>query len=748
MEGGDQRTKLTPATVMGLYQSKTPGEGEGGEGGGQFKIPSAIAVKSCCSKNATRRSPPSDSPYSLRPMKRLKKNNGEVGGKAPPPVTLRLREDYESTPYNFNRNKKKRPITIDENQFATLNPTYATDIIKKQQLPSVSAASVLRKHRANADTQYRKRFSHPNCAKFSTVNLKARDYTPLSVLRSHVKGPKHLKSSCDTVTETNVVKRNFSSIDKWVKLEKPPCYFAVAEADTNIAAGLESPFHLIRQAAKLGLISDVQDVSSNYETIKQSCIDAKEKASKFLWSNNRTKQPPSSWWPVGFGSKNLSVLDTSPLLNWNRLCKNNGKGWIKTMSIDHMAKNVFKLSPGACESILEKKTTLLGEVTAQCKKWESYRRNIPVPAHVQPEYASQVVMIGPSELYLEVKVGVYYMLETGKVIKFMTDKEMYCEFVFETVFSHALEGRMKGAVGVRKMCVEGFCVEMDFAGISVIDVLNGDLKCKMDENVVQQPNPSTTSSKPAAELMQDHGSLCRMRDTLYGVRMLQATGRLPEGLQSKCKKPITDSISAIAIVGKMRERMLNQLPFVLVEIVNIVTRLSQQGLVNPDIKSDNIVIDGITGQPKMIDFGLIVPCKKYYNFKCWGTDERFFSNHPHTAPEFINSELCSETAMTFGLAYLLIDMLSILIKRTADLSANSIYTNIPFLSIVSKMYDQEKTNRPRAYEIAPVIGACFPFKDNIAKLFQSPNIHCIARRLSRSIKYGINFLNCFIFLLL
>ncbi|AUO14976.1 WSSV124 [White spot syndrome virus] len=76
--------------------------------------------------------------------------------------------------------------------------------------------------------------------------------------------------------------------------------------------------------------------------------------------------------------------------------------------------------------------------------------------------------------------------------------------------------------------------------------------------------------------------------------------------------------------------------------------------------------------------------------------------------------------MTFGLAYLLIDMLSILIKRTADLSANSIYTNIPFLSIVSKMYDQEKTNRPRAYEIAPVIGACFPFKDNIAKLFQSP----------------------------
>nr|WRY70872.1 putative protein kinase [White spot syndrome virus]WRY71037.1 putative protein kinase [White spot syndrome virus]BDX28424.1 MAG: protein kinase PK1 [White spot syndrome virus] len=56
MEGGDQRTKLTPATVMGLYQSKTPGEGEGGEGGGQFKIPSAIAVKSC--KNATRRSPP------------------------------------------------------------------------------------------------------------------------------------------------------------------------------------------------------------------------------------------------------------------------------------------------------------------------------------------------------------------------------------------------------------------------------------------------------------------------------------------------------------------------------------------------------------------------------------------------------------------------------------------------------------------------------------------------------------------
>ena len=59
----------------------------------------------------------------------------------------------------------------------------------------------------------------------------------------------------------------------------------------------------------------------------------------------------------------------------------------------------------------------------------------------------------------------------------------------------------------------------------------------------------------------------------------------------------------------MRNRLLDELPFVTAEIVNVVTRLSQQGLVNPDIKCDNVVIDGLTGQPKMIDFGLVIPVR-------------------------------------------------------------------------------------------------------------------------------------------
>ena len=70
---------------------------------------------------------------------------------------------------------------------------------------------------------------------------------------------------------------------------------------------------------------------------------------------------------------------------------------------------------------------------------------------------------------------------------------------------------------------------------------------------------------------------------------------------------IYDSHSALGIYNILRKNMLKNFPFFLAELVNTVTRLSQQGLVNPDIKADNFVIDGSTGRPSMIDLNIILP---------------------------------------------------------------------------------------------------------------------------------------------
>ncbi len=53
--------------------------------------------------------------------------------------------------------------------------------------------------------------------------------------------------------------------------------------------------------------------------------------------------------------------------------------------------------------------------------------------------------------------------------------------------------------------------------------------------------------------------------------------------------------------------MLGEMHFVLGELINIVTRLGQQGLGNLDIKADNFVIDGCMGKPKMIDLDIVLP---------------------------------------------------------------------------------------------------------------------------------------------
>ena len=144
-------------------------------------------------------------------------------------------------------------------------------------------------------------------------------------------------------------------------------------------------------------------------------------------------------------------------------------------------------------------------------------------------------------------------------------------------------------------------------------------------------------------------------------------------------------------------------------------------MVNPDIKSDNIVIDGITGQPKMIDFGLIIPLGKRDTARqVSSTEECVYSDYPQTAPEYLSGERCYEAAMTYGLSYMINDVLNTLVTRTGDMGAVSMSVNIPLRAFMAKAYAQNYKDRPRAYLMAPLVGACFPFRDRIAKLFYHP----------------------------
>nr|BDU62129.1 wsv423-like protein [Chionoecetes opilio bacilliform virus] len=536
---------------------------------------------------------------------------------------------------------------------------------------------------------------------FFDISLNTVVYNSHSILLSHIQQDKHLGSSCRTITDTLLVNRNKNSIGRWALIEKPPPYFVHVESDMNICNSICSSSSFERKAASMALVPELQLAITEFTQTRIKCNNIYRGRLNF----DNEVSPGSNLWPVGEEGSNMKPSSMFPI---NTLRSKTPVG--RRMSIAHTARDIFKVSDEAFARIITKRSSLLLEVHKICEGWLNDRKKIDVPSYVPKAYAPYTAIIGPSERFLEVKLGVYFMLEKGTVIKFLTEKACFSDFVIETEIGFSIDKKIKGAVGVIHTCPEAFCVEMSFAGVALQDVLNGDLNCIL--NV-----PVSTDGK--REFIQHHMIPVKATGALYGVRMLQVTGRLPPGLRSV--RPIIDSYSAVGVTGCMRKKLLEDIPFVIAEIINIVTRLSQQGLVNPDIKSDNIVIDGYSGQPMMIDFGLVIPVGKRDTSRSMLHEKtNMYVDYPQTAPEYLKGECCNEAAMTYGLAYLLTDMLNTLSTRTQDISPVSMSVNIPLVNFIAAAYDENPYKRPRAYLMAALIGACFPLPDHIASLFSDP----------------------------
>nr|BDT63084.1 MAG: wsv423-like protein [Sicyonia whispovirus] len=534
--------------------------------------------------------------------------------------------------------------------------------------------------------------------------ISAKAYSPLTVFRAHLPGGCHTGAPCPPVVDTLVVNRNDFHTEKWERMMEPPSYFVRAEVNADISSCGNSSMNFRKRAVELGLVGEIWNFVRNFEMNRHRSRMVCKYAARRPVSNYLMYD---SLWPVGYdgGSQNgKTMLDITPLA-----------GSIpsdKQVSLSFMIEDIFSLGPEAAARVVAKQTTLLREVASLCKAWVARRDTLPKPPHVPEAYLPHTTVVGPDELFLEVKRGVYYVIASGKVVKFMMKHSSMADFVAEVNVGLHI-GAVKGMSSISWVCPEAFCTVMDFAGLALQDVINGDLNCEL--------NLRTTREEGRPELVQHHMPPSNMRGLLYGVIMLQATGRLPSNLQSDCRLRILDSFSAVGVANIMRNRLLDQLPFALAEMVNIVTRLAQQGLVNPDIKSDNIVLDGLTGQPKMIDFGLVVPAGTQDICRGSVSSERAAClSFPQTAPEYLKGEPCNESAMAYGLCYMVGSLLEVLSRRTGDMAAVSMSVNIPLINFFAKSYKEDQKLRPRVHEMAPIIASCFPFKPHIARLFCEP----------------------------
>ena len=222
---------------------------------------------------------------------------------------------------------------------------------------------------------------------------------------------------------------------------------------------------------------------------------------------------------------------------------------------------------------------------------------------------------------------------------------------------------------------------------------------------------------------------------MYNVIMMQSTpGQftvpLVSGLLRKEHKNaiIRDANTAIGVFAILRKKMLDTIPFFLGELINIVTRLGQQGLVNLDIKAENFVIDGCTGEPKMIDFNIVLPSgHKDLHVSTGVLSTKDVENSPQTPPEYLRGHRCFKSSMSFCLAHMLRHILKTL-SLSGDFAVSSLHMDMKLSEWIARAYDDNIGDRPVPHMAAVYIGSAFPFENEVRDLFLKPK-HTIACKL-------------------
>nr|BDV49859.1 MAG: wsv423-like protein [Penaeus semisulcatus pemonivirus] len=554
------------------------------------------------------------------------------------------------------------------------------------------------------------------------ITLRTHWYSPYLLLKANAKN-RH--SPQDGLYETMIVERNGMKLTRW-RTSQSPSYFTRVEYDTGLREKVSrtsnSLFH--RYVAERGIIEPLKILLEKCENLHKEATNAICDALSLKYRViPHQRENLVGWWPVGndgmatqsstclntlvFGNLAKNVINSN--IEWNGISTRSMRNKL-TQSILTLREmiSVFHLSESAARRVLHGETSLLAEVSHQCRRWERERTSLQVPDGIPNNYMRSTKTISPNELYYECKFGVYFVPGRCSVFKFLTQQTLYSEFVWEVALGLSV-APIKGVVSIKNVCPEGFCFEMDFAGINLDEVING------DTNGLRQYSESPVTNPP---VLQQCLKVSPKLTCLYAVRMMAARGDFQscDPVLSERITTVYDTYHAGQIACVIREKLLDDLPFTMAEMVNIITRLSQQGIVNPDIKCDNFVIDPMTGQPFMIDFGLVIPegsrSRTQYVYEP--------GQYPQSPKEYLSGKECTTNTMTFGLAYTFMDMLNTLLLRTGNPGVAAIYYNIEFLEWLSSAYSDIPKERPSIVDVATIIGKCFPLPSKVSELFDNP----------------------------
>lgn len=533
----------------------------------------------------------------------------------------------------------------------------------------------------------------------------------------------HMGKRCKPLTETLFVKRNGKRLHRW-RRAKPPVYFKRVEknsgADSMYRKTSKKPSEAASAFSKRVfervLHPDILRYTDTFGRSRAAIHAMLGECSKHRNVSIEKVSGVSSlkeWVPVGIdgGLKNNAKL---PKMAVNALKKTTIKGPgvalvgenaytafgkeyygdlhqcnNRILDGDFLMTVVFNLSDDAKKRIANKKSTMLREVHEKTNRFKAQR---PPSA-----YEDGRVVVGDDEDVLEVKLGVYFVPSQGKVYKFLTKPVSFPEFFSEVSVGLYIEEASRGGVcGVKRVCPEHFCFEMDYSGPNLDLVLRG------THNLME--------NDPVAREISVY-NVIMMQSTVGQYNIPLLSGLLTRG--DHTDKSIRDSTTATGILGIFRRNLLDNIPFFLAQTINVITGLGQQGLVNIDIKVDNFVMSGFDGSPRMIDLNIVLPSGHKDPPSC----DIDFSASPQTPPEFLKGRRCYESSMSYSLAHMLKHLLKTL---SEDQACASLHIDLKLSEWIANAYTEVIDDRPPPHMAAVYIGSAFPFNKKTRSMFLKP----------------------------
>lgn len=316
------------------------------------------------------------------------------------------------------------------------------------------------------------------------------------------------------------------------------------------------------------------------------------------------------------------------------------------------------------------RSDILGDIVDLCQKLDLdsgsidkiREGSVSLMSVIEAQYGSSD--FNNSNNVCKIKTGIYYIAKSHTVIKclFKFNNADRIEDFLKEIYCGLLLKEVKGVVNIERVYPEAFCYEMPFLGLSLDYFLYDELR---------------------SNTFLPH-FLCKCTTLVLADRTL---------------------VDGKTLVGKCTERLVQQLPNVIIEMASILMRLGDRQMVCLDIKPDNFVIDIRSGQPYLIDLGFMTAVgTRYssYDFNIYSNERHLY---PQSPPELLEAEVCVQKSMTYGLSFTLEQIIKRLFCKKYDVSLLS--ENFTFKKWIREGRQRDIDARPEIRDVINIVRACY-----------------------------------------